>query len=188
MQDELRDRGAELDRMSRTDALTGLYNRRHLEERLREVDSAAVRHNEALAVVMLDIDYFKRINDAEGHHGGDDVLREITRRFKRVVRGEDVVGRWGGEELLVIVAHTDLEGAYGLAERVRLVVADEPFVLGDHQRVVTISAGCAAGPRGDTDELIGRADDALYQAKNSGRNQVIRSRASVAAPADTLGS
>jgi two-component system, cell cycle response regulator len=178
LQDELRDRSAQLDRMSRTDALTGLYNRRHLEERLREVYSASVRHNEALAVVMLDIDNFKQINDAEGHHGGDDVLREITRRFNQEVRGEDVVGRWGGEEFLIIVGHTDVEGANRLAERVRLAVGDKPFLLGDHQRMVTISAGCAAGPPGDTDELIRRADDALYQAKNAGRNQVV-----VAAPA-----
>jgi two-component system, cell cycle response regulator len=171
LQDQLRDRSAELDRMSRTDALTGLYNRRHLEERLREYDSAAVRHGHALAVVMLDIDHFKRINDAEGHQGGDEVLREITRRFKQQVRGEDVVGRWGGEEFLIIVAQT--EGMDPLAERIRSAVADEPFVLGDHQRLVTISAGCAAGPPGDTDELIRRADTALYQAKDAGRNRVV---------------
>jgi two-component system, cell cycle response regulator len=182
LQDELRHRSAELDRISRTDALTGLYNRRHLEERLREVNSAAVRHNDALALVMLDIDYFKRINDDEGHQGGDEVLREITRRFKQHVRGEDVVGRWGGEEFLVIVAHTGIVGLNALAERIRFVVADQPFVLGDHQRVVTISAGCAAGPPGDTDDLIRRADAALYEAKNAGRNQVM-----VAALASPLG-
>jgi len=173
LQDDLRNRSAELDRMSRTDALTGLYNRRHLEERLREVDSAAVRYNQAFGVLMLDIDYFKRVNDDEGHQGGDDVLREITRRFKQHVRGEDVVGRWGGEEFLVIVAHAGIEGLNALAERIRLVVADEPFVLGDHQRVVTISAGCATGPPGDTDNLIRRADGALYEAKDAGRNQVV---------------
>src|ERR1700722_3723240 len=173
LQDQLRERSAELDRMSRTDALTGLYTRRHLEERLREVDSAAVRYNQAVAVVMLDIDHFKRINDGEGHQGGDDVLREITRRFTQEVRGEDVVGRWGGEEFLVIVAHSDILGVHPLAERIRLAVADQPFVLRDHQRRVTISAGCAAGPPGDTEELIRRADAALYRAKDSGRNRVM---------------
>jgi two-component system, cell cycle response regulator len=173
LQDQLQERNAELDRISRTDALTGLYNRRHLEERLQEVDSAAIRHNHALAVLMLDIDHFKRINDAEGHQGGDEVLREITCRFKQEVRGEDVLGRWGGEEFLVILAQTDITGVNPLAERIRMAVADQPFVLGDHQRVVTISAGCAAGPPGDIDALIRRADAALYHAKKAGRNRVM---------------
>jgi two-component system cell cycle response regulator len=179
LQDELRDQGAEFDRMSRIDALTGLYNRRHLEERLREADSAALRYNRCLSVVMVDIDYFKRVNDTEGHQGGDAVLVEFTRRLQAEVRGEDVAGRWGGEEFLVILAETEIEGATRLAERIRESVASAPFTHGPRQFVVTISAGCAAGPPGDTDELVRRADTALYRAKAEGRNRV------VAAPAPT---
>lgn len=173
LQDQLRDRSAEFARMSSTDALTGLYNRRHLEERLREVDSAALRHDRLLSVIMLDIDYFKRVNDTEGHQGGDDVLKEFARRLQIEVRGEDVAGRWGGEEFLVILTDTPIEGAMTLAERIRAAVADEPFTVGDHRIAVTISAGGAAGPPGNTDELIRRADVALYQAKAGGRDRVV---------------
>jgi diguanylate cyclase (GGDEF)-like protein len=173
LQDELRDQSAEFARMSRIDALTGLYNRRHLEERLREADSAAVRHSRDLCVVMVDIDHFKQVNDTEGHQGGDDVLREFTRRLQAEVRGEDVAGRWGGEEFLVILPETDIAGAATLAERIRASVAAEPFTHGTRRFAVTMSAGCAAGPAGDTDELIRRADAALYRAKGEGRNRVL---------------
>lgn len=172
LQDQLRNRSAEFDRMSRTDALTGLYNRRHLEERLRQVDRAALRHDYLMAVVMVDIDHFKRVNDAEGHAGGDDVLREFARRLRGEMRDEDVAGRWGGEEFLVILADTDLEGASVLAERIRVAIADEPFGIGDHRIAVTMSGGCASGPAGDPDDLVRRADFALYQAKAAGRNRI----------------
>jgi two-component system cell cycle response regulator len=173
LQDQLRDRSAEFDRMSRTDALTGLYNRRHLEERLREVASGARRHSYLLAVVMLDIDFFKRVNDTEGHQGGDEVLREFTRRLQGEVREEDVVGRWGGEEFLLILGQTEIDGVRALAERIRGSVGNTPFQLGDHEITVTMSAGCAAGPAGDTEDLIRRADLALYDAKARGRNCVM---------------
>jgi diguanylate cyclase (GGDEF)-like protein len=173
LQDQLRKRIAEFDRMSRTDALTGLYNRRHLQERFRQADSAALRHDQQLAVIMMDIDHFKRVNDTEGHQGGDDVLREFARRLQGEVREEDVVGRWGGEEFLVILAETDLDGVSASAERIRVAVAGEPFELGDHQIAVTMSAGCAAGPAGDPDDLVRRADVALYQAKAAGRNRIV---------------
>jgi two-component system cell cycle response regulator len=173
LQDKLREQSAEFDRMSRTDALTGLYNRRHLQERLRQACSAALRRGHAVGVVMVDIDHFKWVNDSEGHQGGDDVLREVTRRMQGEVRDEDVIGRWGGEEFLVILPETEPGGAGVLAERVRKAIADEPFDRGDHQLAVTISAGCAAEPIGDTDDLIKRADAALYQAKAAGRNQVM---------------
>jgi two-component system cell cycle response regulator len=173
LQDELRDQSAEFARMSRIDALTGLYNRRHLEERLREADSAGLRHGRDLSVVMVDIDHFKQVNDTQGHQGGDDVLREFTQRLQAQVRGEDVAGRWGGEEFLVILPETDIDGATTLAERIRASVASAPFTHGPHRFVVTISAGCAAGAAGDTDELVRRADVALYRAKAEGRNRVL---------------
>jgi len=173
LQDELRDQSAEFARMSRIDTLTGLYNRRYLEERLRQTDSAAMRYHRQVSVVMVDIDHFKRVNDTEGHQGGDDVLREFTRRLQAEMRGEDVAGRWGGEEFLVILAETDIQGATTLAERIRASVASKPFTHEQRQFVVTMSAGCAAGPPGDTDELVRRADVALYRAKTEGRNRVL---------------
>ncbi len=173
LQDQLRDRSAEFARMSSTDALTNLCNRRHLEDRLRQLDSAARRHGRLLSVIMVDIDYFKRVNDTEGHQGGDDVLKEFARRLQVEVRGEDVAGRWGGEEFLVILADTPIEGVTTLAERIRAAAADEPFAVGDHRIAVTISAGCAIGPPGNTDDLIRRADVALYEAKAKGRNRVV---------------
>ena len=117
LQDELRNRNAELDLISRTDALTGLYNRRHIEERLRELASAARRHSSSLAVLMLDIDHFKQVNDTIGHAGGDAVLREFSARLQSVLRAEDVPGRWGGEEFLAILPNTELKGAVILGKR-----------------------------------------------------------------------
>jgi diguanylate cyclase (GGDEF)-like protein len=181
LQDQLRDRSAQFDQMSRTDALTGLYNRRHLEERLRQINSAAVRHSRALALIMIDIDHFKQVNDIEGHQGGDTILQEFSRRLRRQVRDEDVVGRWGGEEFLVVLAETDTAGvsAFALAERIRHAVEGDPFEYGDHQVAVTVSAGYACGAAGDTDDLLRRADAALYVSKANGRNRT------TAAPPDT---
>jgi two-component system, cell cycle response regulator len=173
LQDELAHRSAEFARISRIDALTGLYNRRHLEDRLQEVNGAAIRHNQPLSVIMLDIDFFKQVNDTEGHLGGDRVLQEFARRLQGEVRGEDAAGRWGGEEFLVILAQTDAEGALALAERIRVAIGSEPFTLDDHAIAVTMSAGSASGPLGDIDELVRRADIALYQAKAAGRNRVV---------------
>jgi two-component system, cell cycle response regulator len=185
LQDQLRSRSAELDRMSRTDVLTGLRNRRHLDEQLGQIQAAGVRHAHLLAVVMLDIDHFKQVNDTEGHQGGDDVLREFARRLQRETRAEDVAGRWGGEEFLVLVPEPEVESAALLAERIRVAVADQPFDLGEHQRTVTVSAGWAIGPADDVDGLIRRADGALYEAKATGRNRVVAARSLDPAPAWT---
>jgi diguanylate cyclase (GGDEF)-like protein len=173
LQDQLRERNAELQALSRTDPLTGTYNRRHMDAELARLTSSARRHGQTHAVIMFDIDYFKQVNDAEGHPGGDVVLQEFARRVKATVRTEDVVGRWGGEEFLVILPLTDLEGAIRLAERVRAVVADLPIAVGDHDRIITVSAGCAAASGRDVRNLVHRADAALYAAKAAGRNRVV---------------
>jgi two-component system, cell cycle response regulator len=173
LQDELKRRSAEFAEMSRTDALTGLHNRRHLEEQLRRLASSARRHNHPLAVIMLDIDHFKSVNDSLGHDGGDAVLQEFARRVSSAARDEDVVGRWGGEEFLLILTETDMAGTRRLAERVRESVAATTFQLGDRQLVVTVSAGCVSGPADNPDELVRQADAAMYQAKSSGRNRVV---------------
>jgi two-component system cell cycle response regulator len=173
LQDRLRTQSAEFDRMSRTDALTGLYNRRHLHEQLRQLGSSSLRHGHGLAVVMLDIDFFKRVNDSIGHQGGDDVLKEFTRRLLAMKRDEDVAGRWGGEEFLLVLPQTDTAGAMAVAERIRSAVAAEPFDLGDRTLAVTVSGGCATGTGDSTDGLVLRADAALYEAKAAGRNRVV---------------
>jgi two-component system cell cycle response regulator len=183
LQDELRERNAELDTLSRTDPLTGTYNRRHMDAELARLTSSARWHGQTHSVIMLDIDHFKLVNDGEGHPGGDVVLRIFADRVKSAVRTEDIVGRWGGEEFLVILPLTDIDGAMRLGERIRELVADEPVPVGDHGRAVTVSAGCAAASGHDMRDLVRRADAALYAAKAGGRNRVIGADATVAEPA-----
>jgi len=171
LQDELRERNDDLDRLSRIDPLTGCFNRRHVDDQMRFHGSLAARHNQPLAVLMFDIDHFKTVNDSEGHHAGDLVLKEFARRLQFAARQSDIVGRWGGEEFVVIAPQTDLASAVALAERARHAVADEPIVLADHGLCITVSVGCAAGV-GSADALMQRADAAMYASKAAGRNRV----------------
>ncbi len=175
LQDQLLERNAELDRTSRTDALTGLYNRRHLDDELRRQVSTAQRHGEQLALVLFDIDHFKQVNDTYGHPTGDLVLREFSRRLTSELRAADIAGRWGGEEFLLILPRTDLGGAVEVAERIRIAAAADPFSAAGYEVLVTVSAGCAVGPD-EPDELIRIVDTALYQAKATGRNRTVASR------------
>ena len=170
LQDELRIRSDELDRLSRIDALTGLYNRRHIDEQLQKEGSAAHRHQQPLAIVLLDIDHFKQVNDLEGHPAGDQVLREFARRLQTSIRIDDVLGRWGGEEFLIIAPHTDVDDAIALCDRLRRSIAERPIDLGDHSLSLTVSIGCAVGLKPPA-ELVDHADAALYQSKADGRNR-----------------
>jgi two-component system cell cycle response regulator len=173
LQDELRQRNEELDLISRTDSLTGLHNRRHIEEYLTKLVSLARRNAQPIAVLIIDIDHFKSVNDGHGHDAGDAVLREVTARLAGSLRLEDMVGRWGGEEFLVVLPNTSIQGAAELAERLRRVVAEEPCRLPDGGAMrVTISLGCAASVMDDAGTLVRAADAAMYQAKESGRNRV----------------
>jgi two-component system cell cycle response regulator len=174
LQDELRQRNEDLDRISRTDGLTGLRNRRHVEEYLAKLTSLARRNVEPIAVLVIDIDHFKSVNDDHGHDAGDAVLREVAGRLQDSVRLEDMVGRWGGEEFLVVLPNTADQGAAELAERLRQVVADTPCRLADGDAVqVTISVGCAASLIDDAGRLVRSADAAMYEAKQTGRNRVV---------------
>jgi two-component system cell cycle response regulator len=174
LQDELRQRNEDLDRISRTDALTGLRNRRHVEEYLVKLTSLARRNAEPIAVLVIDIDHFKSVNDTHGHDAGDAVLREVAGRMLGSVRLEDMVGRWGGEEFLVVLPNTAAEGAAELAERLHQVVGETPCRLADGEAVqVTISVGCAASLMDDAGRLVRSADAAMYEAKESGRNRVV---------------
>ncbi len=172
LQDELRRRNAELDRVSRIDMLTNIYNRRHLDEHLRRAISGARRHGRTVGVLLVDIDHFKDVNDQYGHLAGDAVLKEVAARLQSAMRTEDALGRWGGEEFIAVLTDTPGEAIGVLAERMRQAIASTPFVLDDGTRIrVTVSIGHTAGTE-DAEVLVHRSDDALYVAKEAGRNQV----------------
>jgi len=182
LQDELRLRNAELDRVSRTDALTGLHNRRHLEERLAEQTSLVKRHGVELGLLLIDVDRFKRVNDEHGHAAGDAVLRILAGRLREAIRVEDVPGRWGGEEFLVLLPATGREGVAGAGERVRQAVAADAFQLSASELPVTVSVGAATGVEDGWEGLVRRADAALYAAKEAGRNRVVVDRGGARQP------
>lgn len=162
----------ELTILSRTDPLTGLPNRRHIEDHLAATLSAARRHDHRLSVLFIDIDGFKQINDRSGYEAGDEVLRAIADRIRFTLRVEDLVGRWGGEEFLAVLPNTDLAGAAVVAERVRAAVANETVRLYPADTAVTVSVGCTSGT-GDPPDLIRRASHALREAKQAGKNRVV---------------
>jgi len=164
LQDQLRDRAVELESISRTDHLTGLHNRRHAEEHLRMALTAARRREHPVAVLLVDVDHFKQVNDSRGHSGGDDVLFEVAQALSGVVRGEDVVARWGGEEFFVCAQHSDVEATGVLAERLRSAVAARCGV--------TVSIG-AAITYGEQTALLETADRNLYAAKAAGRDRCV---------------
>lgn len=167
----------QLHQLSTHDRLTGLYNRLKLEQRLAEELARAQRHGSPFSVVLVDIDHFKHVNDRCGHAVGDLVLQCLGHVLLRGRRASDMVGRWGGEEFLLICAETPIEGAVLVAERLREAIQEAPMPEAGR---VTLSAGVSAYRSGDTmDSLLARADMALYAAKSGGRNQVRCSPASV---------
>jgi diguanylate cyclase (GGDEF)-like protein len=172
LQDELRTRNAELDRVSRIDMLTGIFNRRHLDEHLRRVISSARRHGRSIGLLLIDIDHFKEVNDRYGHLAGDAVLKDVAQRLRAAMRTEDSLGRWGGEEFLGVLTDTPAASIGILAERMRKAVASAPFVVDEGREIpITVSIGHTDGTE-DAEVLVHRADDALYAAKGAGRNRV----------------
>lgn len=171
---EMRQAERELKRLAEEDALTGIANRRHFNIEATRALERAHRHGEALAIVMIDLDHFKHINDHYGHNVGDEVLREMSQRMRDSFRKSDLPGRWGGEEFIALLPHTTLETAQQVAERLRAQLADKPVSTSSGDIQVTLSGGIAQRQDADTLEgLVGRADAALYRAKNSGRNRVM---------------
>lgn len=165
----------QMERLSLTDALTGIANRRHIERHLEIEFARAKRYNYPLSAIMLDIDHFKRFNDIHGHLTGDRVLQGLARLLTNIARASDLVGRYGGEEFLIICAYTDLNGALALAERIRRAVEQTAFESREGEKLhITISAGVATFPEDAQDSvgLIEAADKALYVAKQTGRNKV----------------
>jgi two-component system, cell cycle response regulator len=174
---DLAQANAELNRVAVTDGLTGLYNRRHIEDRLQEMFEHSRRLHEPLACVMFDLDQFKSVNDTYGHQVGDKVLREFADVIRGVAREVDRIGRFGGEEFLVLLPGTVLDAAVTFAERARQQVEAIEFEHEGGTLRRTLSAGVAAWPHPrikDRSQLVKAADDALYAAKALGRNRVVR--------------
>jgi two-component system cell cycle response regulator len=163
--------------MAITDALTGLFNRRYMETHLGTLMEQAASRGKPLALLILDIDYFKSINDGHGHDAGDDVLREFSLRIRKSIRNIDLACRYGGEEFVIVMPETDIAVAAMVAERIRRRIATEPFAIQEGARNldVTISIGIAAlaGAADTAAAVLKRADTALYRAKRDGRNRVV---------------
>jgi diguanylate cyclase (GGDEF)-like protein len=161
-----RDRVALFDRQARTDSLTGIANRRALDERLLAEMRRARRYGRPLSVVLCDVDGFKAVNDTLGHAAGDAFLRTLARRLQGAVRQTDLVGRWGGDEFAVVCPETDLAAAARLGRKLVEIVSGTPIPLPGGARAAAVSAGwaCAHGPW-SVDELVRDADASLYRAK-----------------------
>jgi two-component system cell cycle response regulator len=179
--DRLRDSMQNSIEMAITDALTGLHNRRYLETHLATLAEQASLRGKPLALMMLDIDYFKSINDSHGHDAGDDVLREFAIRVRTSIRGIDLACRYGGEEFVIVMPETDLHVAAMVAERLRNSIAGEPFAVNKASKriQVTISIGLTTSEATDeaVSDVLKRADTALYRAKHDGRNRVVSAAA-----------
>jgi diguanylate cyclase (GGDEF)-like protein len=162
-----------LSHLATEDPLTRLLNRRGLQDALRISIAHARRHGLPTSAIMIDIDYFKRVNDSFGHETGDHVIQLVASMIERLCRESDVVARTGGKEFLIILADTDSASARILAERVRQAVGERPLVVDQHRIPVTISLGVAsASGEFNLDELSQEADQAMYLAKRGGRNRV----------------
>ena len=171
-----------------TDSLTGVYNRRYIDRRLLEEIGRARRQNYCISCMYIDIDHFKLVNDTYGHQGGDEVLREVATRIRTELRRSDALGRFGGEEFVVLLIDADLDSATFVAERIRASIAGTMFDLpGSAQAWVSVSIGVASLEADAAllpietvaQQLVAHADQALYQAKAGGRNKVISWQAQI---------
>jgi two-component system cell cycle response regulator len=163
------------------DPLTGIYNRRYAAQHMNRVMERARETDGVFAVMMIDLDKFKTINDRFGHDAGDAVLREFSRRLQENIRGVDLVARFGGEEFFVAMPDVDRHAAAAAAERIRRAIEDAPVLLpgGAGEVDVTVSIGVAIATAADNDAeaIIKRADNALFASKEAGRNRVSFARA-----------
>ncbi|HEY0721061.1 MAG TPA: GGDEF domain-containing protein [Gammaproteobacteria bacterium] len=170
----VRERTNEIERLSKIDKLTGLANRSALDADLEREFRRALRYSHPLTMLVLDLDHFKRVNDTFGHLGGDEVLRAIGERLRKQLRETDVVGRYGGEEFVILLPETELAAALNIAEELRRQIEQEKVAFGDIDIAMTASIGVARLEAGvqDCKELFAHADSALYHAKHSGRNRI----------------
>ena len=159
-----------------TDGLTGISNRPNMEQSLLNEFGRSMRYNSPLSIVLLDVDHFKDVNDSYGHQKGDEILVTFASVLKKFCRANDIAARYGGEEFLMILPQSNAQGAFKIAERVREEIMKMSFVGNDSKFSVTTSCGVAELNRDyikTTDQLINVADDAMYEAKKSGRNKTI---------------
>jgi len=172
---ELVEQRSKLEACANSDALTGVLNRGAIMRFAEQALSTAVECDRPLGIVMADIDRFKWVNDSLGHAAGDMALKEFTSRITAALGPSDVLGRYGGEEFVVVVPDASVESVSGLAERLRAAVAASSFKLGDETRAISASFGCALSSEatGSIDDVVAAADRALYRAKNAGRNSVV---------------
>ncbi|MES1208772.1 MAG: GGDEF domain-containing protein, partial [Pseudomonadota bacterium] len=157
------------------DGLTKVFNKKYFTDYLEKEFAFAVRHGGPLALIFLDIDHFKKINDSHGHPAGDFVLAELSQMMTELLRTEDVLARFGGEEFTILCRGSDLQGALIVAERLRSSVQQRKFTFGGKDIPVTISLGVAAVPESGVNDhaaFLAAADKALYEAKRTGRNRV----------------
>lgn len=165
----------EMHQMANYDAVTGILNKHALSKRIREEFSYAKRSSLGMSFLMIDIDFFKKVNDTYGHMAGDYILSGVAQRINKAIRDEDILARYGGEEFAVILRGIDLKNAGLLAERVRQLVESEPFKFENHMIPITISIGASSLVENNfstVEELIAKADENLYHSKSNGRNRV----------------
>ena len=176
MQFQLKEQQRELKLLASTDSMTKLYNRRYFYKITSHTLSLAKRTNKHVSVVMLDIDNFKRVNDTYGHKVGDDVIIALANKLTSLQRKSDIIARFGGEEFVALLPNTDIEGAKLLAEKIRVAVMQNRIALADKEELkFTVSLGVSqvdTENEKDIDMALKRADDALYEAKEGGRNRV----------------
>jgi diguanylate cyclase (GGDEF)-like protein len=168
-----------LERLSITDGLTGLYNHRHFQDELARYFNESARYERPVSLALIDLDYFKKVNDTYGHAVGDEVLKTVARLFTESVRSTDLVARYGGEEFAVIMPETEMEDALTFAEQIRSLVEQTPIATDQGELQATVSIGVSAAPHPDLatpKALIEDADGSLYRAKEGGRNQVAAER------------
>lgn len=171
---QLRDLNTRLELLARTDLLTGLANRWEMANRLRVEQNRLERHGSIFTLILADIDLFKTINDTFGHQAGDQALRQIARLFRDSLRAEDLCGRWGGEEFLILLPETGLAEGEQVALKLKRLLAEMPVRFDKKTLAVTASFGVSQSDRGkDVDEIIRQVDRAMYQAKQAGRNRVV---------------
>lgn len=178
MRRQIEEQRNELLRLATTDELTGLSNRRHFIRRLQEEIERAVRYEAPLTLLLIDVDYFKRINDQYGHPTGDDVLARTGELIRQCLRQSDIAARYGGEEFAVVLTNTTADGGLAMANRLQRILKEEPFCSRNGASFqVTCSIGVAElrSAWEDWEQLVSTADHALYRAKHSGRNRVILS-------------
>jgi diguanylate cyclase (GGDEF)-like protein len=164
---------SEMQKLIIIDSLTGLYNRRYFDLYLEKTIPYSQKGNTPLLLIMLDIDYFKKVNDNHGHQGGDEALKQISEIIKNNVKQSDAYVRFGGEEFAIVLPNTDVTEGIRLAENIRKAVEQSSFTYKNKQISITISIGLSKYDGETAQEFIEKADKALYRAKKNGRNQVV---------------